>query len=131
MTKQENVAGQFLVYNSKNFQRLNKELDLKWSMRELGKPFRRAADQKIYKKQEIKVKMPHVNKKPLKRKRNLFQTKNYASKELWMDWENHLKNPIQKIEKTVKIRVKLPHVKKSLARKQIFVQIPFSHTTLK
>ena len=47
-----------------------------------------------------------------------------------MDWENHLeKNPIQKIEKTVKIKVKLPHVKK-LARKQIFVQTPFSHSTL-
>ena len=50
-----------------------------------------------------------------------------------MDWENYLeKNPIQKIEKTVKIRVKLPHVnKKPLARNQIFVQKPFSHSTLK
>ena len=50
-----------------------------------------------------------------------------------MDWENHLeKNPIPKIEKTVKIRVKLPHVnKKPLPRNQIFVQTPFSHSTLK
>ena len=50
-----------------------------------------------------------------------------------MDWENHLeKNPIQNIDKTVKIKVKLPHVnKKQLARKQIFVQTPFSHSTLK
>ena len=41
------------------------------------------------------------------------------------------KNPIQKIEKTVKIKVKLPHVnKKPLARKRIFVQTPFSHSTL-
>ena len=49
-----------------------------------------------------------------------------------MDRENHLeKNPIQKSEKTVKIKVKLPHVnKKSLARKRIFVQTPFSHSTL-
>ena len=49
-----------------------------------------------------------------------------------MDWENHLeKNPIPKIEKTVKIEVKLPHVnKKPLARKRIFVQTPFSHSTL-
>ena len=40
------------------------------------------------------------------------------------------KNPIQKIEKTVKIKVKLPHVnKKPLARKRIFVQTPFSHST--
>ena len=50
-----------------------------------------------------------------------------------MDWKNHLeKNPIQKIEKTVKIRVKLPHVnKKPLPRNRIFVQTPFSHSTLK
>ena len=42
------------------------------------------------------------------------------------------KNLIQKIEKTVKSEVKLPHVnKKSLARKRIFVQTPFSHSTLK
>ena len=50
-----------------------------------------------------------------------------------MHWKNHLeKNPIQKIKPTVKIKVKLPHVnKKPLARKQIFVQTPFSYTTLK
>ena len=40
------------------------------------------------------------------------------------------KNPIPKIEKTVKIKLKLPHVnKKPLARKRIFVQTPFSHST--
>ena len=51
-----------------------------------------------------------------------------------MGWENQLeKNPVKKIEKeTVKIIVKLPHVnKKPLARKQIFVQTPFSHSTLR
>ena len=50
-----------------------------------------------------------------------------------MGWENNLeKNPIQKIQKTVKIIVKLPHVnKKPLARKRIFVQTPFSHSTVK
>ena len=45
-----------------------------------------------------------------------------------MDWENHLKksNP-KKIEKIVRIEVKLPHVnKKPQARKQTFVQTPFS-----
>ena len=37
-----------------------------------------------------------------------------------------------KKEKTVKTKVKLPHVnKKSLARKQISVLTPFSHSTLK
>ena len=34
-------------------------------------------------------------------------------------------------KKTVKIKLKLPHVnKKPLARKRIFVQTPFSHSTL-
>ena len=49
-----------------------------------------------------------------------------------MDWENHLeKNPIRKIEKTEKIKAKSPHVnKKPLARNRIFVQTPFSHSTL-
>ena len=42
------------------------------------------------------------------------------------------RNPIQKIEKIVKIKVKLPHEnKKPLARKRIFVQTPFSLSTLK
>ena len=49
-----------------------------------------------------------------------------------MDWEQLEKNPIEKIEKTLKIEVKLPHVnKKPLARNPIFVQTPFSHSTLK
>ena len=53
----------------------------------------------------------------------------------WTDYEwigkTTLKNPIQKTEKTVKIKVKLPHVnKKPLARKRIFVQTPYSHSTL-
>ena len=43
------------------------------------------------------------------------------------------KNPIEKKnEKTAKLKLKLPHVnKKPLARKRIFVQTPFSHSTLK
>ena len=47
--------------------------------------------------------------------------------------ENPLEeNPIQKIEKTVKVKGKLPYVnKKPVARKRIFVQTPFSHSTLK
>ena len=50
-----------------------------------------------------------------------------------MHWENHLeKNPIQKVEKIVNIKVKLPHVnKKPQVRKRIFVETPFSHSTLK
>ena len=42
------------------------------------------------------------------------------------------KSDPKKKKKTVKIKVKLPHVnKKPPARKQIFVQTPFSHSTLK
>ena len=50
-----------------------------------------------------------------------------------MDWKNYLeKKPLQKIEKIVKISAKLPHVnKKPLQRNRIFVQTPFSHSTLK
>ena len=46
-----------------------------------------------------------------------------------MDWENNL----EKIQsKKLKIKVKLPHVnKKQVSRKRIFVQTPFSHSTLK
>ena len=49
----------------------------------------------------------------------------------WIGKNHSVKNPIQKIEKAVTTRVKLPHVnKKPLARKRIFVQTPFSHSTL-
>ena len=45
-----------------------------------------------------------------------------------MDWENHYKTDPKK---TVKIKVKLPHVNKNrIAIKRIFVQKPFSHSTL-
>ena len=69
---------------------------------------------------------PHVQFKEFslnKRKLDLERTMNGLGKPF-------RKNPIQKIEKTVKIKVKLPHVKKPLARKRIFVQTPFSHSTL-
>ena len=50
-----------------------------------------------------------------------------------MDWESHLeRNPKPKNRKTVQIRMKLPHVnKKPLPRNRLFVQTPFSHSTLK
>ena len=39
---------------------------------------------------------------------------------------------IKKLKKYSKIKVKLPHMKKrSKARKQIFIQTAFSHSTLK
>ena len=43
-------------------------------MSELGKPFQKNQI-KNKKKQKIKIKKPHVNKKPLARKGNLVQTK--------------------------------------------------------
>ena len=73
-----------------------------------------------------------MNKKPLARNGKSVQTKHQAQNKLRMDWENQLeKNPIPKIGKTVKIEVKLRHVnKKPPARKRIFVQTPFSHSTI-
>ena len=43
-------------------------------MNGLGKPFRKNPIQKIEKTVKIKVKLPHVNKKPLARKRIFVQT---------------------------------------------------------
>ena len=77
--------------------------------------------------------MPHVNKKNTSEKWKFI-----SNKKPGLQWAVNgfgklfRKNPIQKIEKTVKIRVKLPHVnKKPLPRNRIFVQTPFSHSTLK
>ena len=77
--------------------------------------------------------MPHVNKKTTSE-----NWKFNSNKKLGLEWavndrENHLeKKSGPKNRKTVKIRVKLPHVnKKPLPRNRIFVQTPFSHSTLK
>ena len=59
------------------------------------------SDRKIL-KLKINVKMPHVNKQSKKLKK-----------------------------KQIKIKVKLLHVKKSLAKRQFFVQAPFSQSTFK
>ena len=56
---------------------LNKQkLEIERTMSELGKPFPKKSDGKKIKKMKFNVKMPHVNKKTLSRKRNLVQTKN-------------------------------------------------------
>ena len=76
--------------------------------------------------------MPHMNKKSSARNGKLVQTKTkpkmnskWIGKTLYQK-----KNPIQNC-KTVKIRGKLLRVNKTpLARKRIFVQTPFSHSTL-
>ena len=43
-------------------------------MSKLEKPFPKISDKKILKKQRISVKMPHVNKKQLARRRIFVQT---------------------------------------------------------
>ena len=77
--------------------------------------------------------MPHVNKKTTSEK-----WKFHSNKKLGLEWAvNGLRKPFRKKSdpknwKKVKIRVKLPHVnKKPLPRNRIFVQTPFSHSTLK
>ena len=69
MKQKKNIAGQVLTHNSKNFHWLNRKLDLERTMNGLEKPFRKNPIQKIEKTVKIKVKLPHMNKKPLARKR--------------------------------------------------------------
>ena len=69
----KNIAGQVLTYNSKNFNLLKKKIDLERTMSELGKPFPKTPDK--IKNMKINIKMKHVNKKSLARRRNLVQTK--------------------------------------------------------
>ena len=54
----KNKAGQVLTYNSKKFHRINKKLDLEWTMSELVKPFLKNQIKKIERKNKINVKMP-------------------------------------------------------------------------
>ena len=73
------------------------------------------------KKQKIKVKMPHVNKKPLARKGNLVQSKKPRPR-MYYEWIGTTKKKIwSKIwKKTLKTKVKLPHVKASFCSNTIF-----------
>ena len=77
--EQKNIAGQVLTYNSKKFHWLNRKLDQERIMNGLEpfkKPFSKKSDPKNRKNcnVKIKVKLPHVNKKPLARKRIFVQT---------------------------------------------------------
>ena len=63
------------MYNSKIFYRLNKQLDLEWTMSELRKPNFKKLDQRN-KKQKMNVEMPHVNKETTSQKWKFVQTKN-------------------------------------------------------
>ena len=51
-----------------------KKLGLKWTMNRSGKSLRKKIRSKKSKKAKIKVKLQHVNKNPLARKRNFVQT---------------------------------------------------------
>ena len=83
----KNVAGQVLTYNSKNFHWLNKKLDLEWTMNGLEKPFRKKIRSKKLKKiVKIKVKLLHVNRKPLARKRIFVQTP-FPHSTLKLEWK--------------------------------------------
>ena len=57
----------------KEFPLTKQKLDLKRTMSELGKPFPKESEQK-FKKLEINVKMPHMNKKLQARKQIFVQT---------------------------------------------------------
>ena len=130
----ENIAGHFLMYNSKNFHWLNENLDLERTSSDLGKPFLRKLDIKVEKKQKLIVKMPHVNKtKNTSRKSNLIQTKT-TSPRMNYEWigKPFGKQSDRKNWTNCKNIVKLPHEnKKPLVRKLFFVQTPFSKVRAK
>ena len=72
----KNIAGQVLTYNSKNFHRLNKQLDLERTMKELGKPFLKNQMKKTKKTENQCQNAARENKKPLVRYVILIITKN-------------------------------------------------------
>ena len=99
-------------------------------MSELGKSFLKKSDKKTENQCQNAA---SENKKTTSEK-----CKFDSNKKLGLEWTMHgLEKPFRKksnpkIEETVKTKVKLPHVnKKPLARKRIFVQTPFSRSTLK
>ena len=69
----KNIAGQVLTYSSKNFYRLNKNLEIERTMNKLGKQFRKNQIEQIEKIVKIKVKMPHVVKKYKRESEFLFK----------------------------------------------------------
>ena len=94
----------------------NKKLGLEWAVNGLGKPFRKKYDPENRKTVKIRVKLPHVNKKPLPRNRIFAQTpfshfkirakKNHAAKPLAFSLhflfrrdQNHYSNLTSKIMK--------------------------------
>ena len=99
-----------------------------------GKTILKKSDKKKFKKTR-----KSMSKCRMSRKKIISEKEKFGSyKKLGLEWTmNGLENPFRKKSdpknrKTVKIKVKLPHVnKKPLARKLIFVQTPFSHSTLK
>ena len=109
----KNLSSQVLTCNSKNFHWLNNILHVERTMSELRKPFLK----KWHKRAKIKVRMPHVNKKPLARNGNLVQTESRPRMNYEWTGKTLEKNPIAHVNK------------KPLARKRNFVQTPFSHST--
>ena len=129
------IAGQVLAYNSKDFYWLNKNrprTEYEWIMKTISKN-----QIKTKKKQKTENQYKNAardNKKSLTRNANLILTKNEAWNELWMGGKPFRKKIQSKKmkKKTVKNKVRLSHAnKKPLARKRIFVQTPFPHSSSK
>ena len=62
-------------------------------MNGLGKPFKKNPIQKIERTVKIKVKLPHVNKKPPERKRNFVHTP-FSHATLKLEQKNHTAKPL-------------------------------------
>ena len=69
-TKQKNIAGQFLTYNSKNFHRLNRKLDIEQTMNGLGKPFRKKSNPKNWKNSKNQSEIAACEQKTTSEKAN-------------------------------------------------------------
>ena len=67
----KNIAGQVLTYNSKNFHRLNRKLDLQRTMNGLGKPFRKKSDPKKRKNSKNQSEIAACEQKTSSEKANL------------------------------------------------------------
>ena len=63
LTKQKNIAGQVLTYNSEHFHWLNRKLDLERTMNGLEKPFRKKSDPKNQKNSKNQSKIDACEQK--------------------------------------------------------------------
>ena len=120
-TKEKNIAGHVLTYNSKNFHLRNKNRDQEWSMSELEKPI----SKNQMKKTENQCQNAVCEQKNQKREKEIW-FKRKTRPRMNYEWiaKTISKKNIQKNEKTVKTKVRLPHANKNHKRER---ELLFKH----